>query len=117
MGNHLCNDDTFAHLIYRSWQEYWVYVSDVLESIEIKLKGCVFKFNVLKYFLYMDLHKEEYIMAFEIKDACISCGACAGNCPVGAISEGDGKFEINPDTCVSCGACAGGCPVGAIEEA
>lgn len=56
-------------------------------------------------------------MAFEIKDGCISCGACAGNCPVGAIAEGDGKFEIDADKCVSCGACAGGCPVGAIEEA
>ncbi len=56
-------------------------------------------------------------MAFEIKDACISCGACAGTCPVGAISEGDGKFEIDATMCVSCGACAGGCPVGAIEEA
>ena len=33
-------------------------------------------------------------MAYVISDACISCGACAGQCPVGAISEGDGKFEI-----------------------
>ena len=56
------------------------------------------------------------IMAYVIGDACISCGACAGQCPVGAIAEGDGKFEINPDTCISCGSCAGGCPVGAISE-
>ena len=56
------------------------------------------------------------IMAFEIKDGCISCGACAGQCPVGAISEGDGKYEIDENTCVSCGACAAQCPVSAIEE-
>ena len=55
-------------------------------------------------------------MAYVIGDGCISCGSCAGGCPVGAISEGDGKFEINEDTCISCGACAGGCPVGAISE-
>lgn len=55
-------------------------------------------------------------MAFVIKDGCISCGACAGQCPVGAISEGDGKYEIDEDKCVSCGACAAQCPVGAIEE-
>ena len=55
-------------------------------------------------------------MAFVIGDACISCGACAGNCPVSAISEGDGKFEIDPDTSISCGACAGTCPVSAISE-
>jgi len=61
-------------------------------------------------------NKEVTIMAFVISDACISCGSCAGSCPVGAISEGDGKFEINPDTCISCGSCAGSCPVGAISE-
>ena len=56
-------------------------------------------------------------MAYKISDACIMCGACAGNCPVGAISEGDGKYEINPDQCIECGACAAGCPVGAIDLA
>ena len=36
-------------------------------------------------------------MAYVIGDSCISCGSCAGQCPVGAISEGDGKYEINPE--------------------
>lgn len=56
-------------------------------------------------------------MAFEIGDACVSCGACESTCPVGAISMGDGKFEINADECISCGACAAQCPVGTIAEA
>ena len=55
-------------------------------------------------------------MAFVIGDACISCRTCAGNCPVGAIAEGDGKFEIDADSCISCGACASNCPVSCIEE-
>ena len=55
-------------------------------------------------------------MAYIITDACVSCGACADQCPVSAIAEGDGKYEINPDVCVSCGACADQCPVSAIEE-
>ena len=55
-------------------------------------------------------------MAFQINDGCVMCGACAGACPVGAISEGDGKYEIDPDKCLSCGACAGVCPVGAPAE-
>lgn len=55
-------------------------------------------------------------MAYKITDACVACGACAAGCPVEAIAEGDGKYEINPDVCVSCGACAEVCPVGAPEE-
>ena len=56
-------------------------------------------------------------MAYAISDECISCGACADGCTVGAISEGDGKYEINADECISCGACADTCPVGAPAEA
>ena len=33
-------------------------------------------------------------MAYKISDDCISCGACEAECPVSAISEGDGKYEI-----------------------
>ncbi len=52
-------------------------------------------------------------MAYKISDDCIKCGACAENCPVDAISEGDDKFVINADECIECGACADACPVGA----
>lgn len=53
-------------------------------------------------------------MAYKITDECISCGACADQCPVDAIAEGDGKYEINADECLDCGACADQCPVSAI---
>lgn len=56
-------------------------------------------------------------MAYKISDDCISCGACAGECPVDAISEGDAKYVINEDTCIECGACASVCPVGAPAQA
>ena len=37
-------------------------------------------------------------MAHKITDACVSCGTCAENCPVEAITQGDTQYEINPDT-------------------
>ncbi len=54
-------------------------------------------------------------MAYKITDDCISCGSCAEGCPVEAISEGDGKYVIDPDKCIDCGACAGVCPVDAPQ--
>jgi NAD-dependent dihydropyrimidine dehydrogenase PreA subunit len=36
---------------------------------------------------------------------------------VGAITEGEDSYVINPDECIDCGACEGTCPNGAITEA
>ena len=54
-------------------------------------------------------------MAYQITDACISCGTCAGECPVEAISEGDSIFVIDEDKCIDRGSCAGVCPVDAPQ--
>lgn len=56
-------------------------------------------------------------MAFYISDSCIACGACEATCPAGAISEGDGKYVIDPDLCIDCGACSDTCPVDAPKQA
>ncbi len=55
-------------------------------------------------------------MAYIIGDDCISCGTCEGECPVSAISQGDGKYVIDPEVCVECGACASVCPVEAPKQ-
>lgn len=57
-------------------------------------------------------------MSYKISDECISCGACAPECPTDAITEGDNIYVIDPEKCIECGACADVCPVGApaLEE-
>jgi ferredoxin len=52
-------------------------------------------------------------MAYIIGEECISCGACAGECPTDAITEGDERYVIDPEKCIECGQCAGVCPVDA----
>ncbi len=55
-------------------------------------------------------------MAHKInQDECIGCGSCAGTCPVGAISESDGKYVVDEASCIDCDACTGACPTGAIK--
>ncbi len=56
-------------------------------------------------------------MAYFINDDCISCGLCESDCPVEAISEGDGKYVIDPEKCTDCGNCAENCPVSAPNPA
>ena len=55
-------------------------------------------------------------MAYRISDACVNCGICESECPVGAISEANGTHVIDAGACISCGACAGVCPSQAIAE-
>jgi ferredoxin len=56
-------------------------------------------------------------MAYRISDECINCGACESECPVSAITAGDGKYVIDEAACIDCGACAAVCPVGAPAQA
>lgn len=56
-------------------------------------------------------------MAYVIGSDCVSCGACASQCPVEAIAMGDEHYDIDSNICISCGACADACPMGTITEA
>lgn len=55
-------------------------------------------------------------MTYVITSACVDVKhkACAQECPVDCIYEGDRTMYINPDECVECGACKLLCEVDAI---
>ena len=57
-------------------------------------------------------------MAYKINaDACISCGACEGACPMACIAKGENSYVIDKEKCIECGTCAGVCPVEApVQE-
>lgn len=77
---------------------------------------CYDKYEETGYIPFLINDNRRYIiMAYKINDDCIGCGACVGECPVGAISEADGKCVIDSGACLDCGACAGVCPVGAPQ--
>ena len=46
-------------------------------------------------------------------EKCISCGACAGACPMSCIEQGEKCYVIDKERCIECGTCEGVCPVGA----
>jgi len=58
------------------------------------------------------------LLAFKIEPTkCKSCGICAKNCPVGAISGEKGKpYVIDKDKCIKCGVCQTKCPFKAISK-
>ena len=41
---------------------------------------------------------------------------CVGVCPADCFHEGPNFLVIDPDACIDCGLCAAECPVGAIME-
>lgn len=51
-----------------------------------------------------------------VGDSCISCGACAAECPVEAINQGDRFYIIDGSLCTGCGKCAEVCPVDCISH-
>jgi len=52
------------------------------------------------------------------EDACVHCGACAGQCPSGAfhVEEETRKVVFEHDKCIACELCIPACSYGAVQS-
>lgn len=48
------------------------------------------------------------------RDLCTMCSTCVDQCPVSALSMGEGMPEVDPDKCITCFCCQEMCPEHAI---
>jgi electron transport complex protein RnfB len=49
------------------------------------------------------------------RETCEACGVCADErCPVGAITEDNGSYMVQPEQCIGCGVCTTTCPTESI---
>jgi ferredoxin len=61
-------------------------------------------------------------MALTITEECINCDVCEPECPNGALSQGEGKYVVDPENCTECVGhfdapqCVEICPVNCIIQ-
>lgn len=60
--------------------------------------------------------RDQHSLRFFVKrEKCAGCLGCLEVCPAGAISEVEGKAEIDRSKCIGCAECQGRCPAEAIR--
>lgn len=76
-------------------------------------------FNLSKTPIYRETfflgHPAGHKKGYEVTDACISCGVCAGLCPQQCIDAGE-PYTIRQENCLHCGLCAENCPAQAVRR-
>jgi electron transport complex protein RnfB len=70
----------------------------------------------VKYFNAPYLMAKSNFVARIDRDECAACGVCADErCPMKAITEENGSYNVLPERCIGCGVCTRTCPTGAIN--
>ena len=93
-------------------------ISEMIRHIQCRDRGDFMRAKVpmlavrIYYPHYAQMRRTSH---FAVTDACIGCGLCAKNCPVGAIAlRGGGPVWVE-EQCVMCLACLHHCPKFAIQ--
>ena len=61
------------------------------------------------------LARSNFVAQIDV-ESCAACGDCAGGrCPMDAIVEGDGAYQVLAERCIGCGVCVSVCPTESIS--
>lgn len=93
-------------------------INEVIRKIKGREKGnfqklrMPYPIRLISDKMYQEMRKTSHL---HVEDTCISCGLCAGKCPVKAIEMIDGHPVWVKDKCAMCLGCLHRCPVFAIQ--
>ncbi len=101
------NDFSAVHIDYTKGKGYCKY--NCKKCSEVCPSGAIKKITL------EEKQHTRIAMAIINEEKCKQCGACAIDCPAGAIAQIDGKIVLDGTKCIGCARCTKSCQFDAIE--
>lgn len=106
-----CDDLAAVRILCRAHRAGLIAAGESFPALKVNAIGKLSSSVVNKSFYPLFVHAKK----FWVKPSCLSCGLCAGVCPLKNISYDNNKRPLWGDNCTHCMACINRCPAQAIE--